>query len=46
MDLLLMSPDELREIASDSGWELEKTIDGEEGNYAAILRKQAEAKVK
>jgi SAM-dependent methyltransferase len=36
-DLLLVSNSELREILEGSGWKLEKTIEGTDGCYIAVL---------
>jgi hypothetical protein len=43
MSLLLMSPSELVEIARSAGWHLLKTIEGDGGNYAAVLKKRTDS---
>jgi SAM-dependent methyltransferase len=43
MNLLLMSPSELVEIARSAGWHLLKTIEGDGGNYAAVLKKRTDS---
>ena len=39
LDLLMVSVDELRRLLRDTGWEIAKTLRGEEGRYIAILEK-------
>jgi SAM-dependent methyltransferase len=38
-DYLIVSPDELRELVSGTGWEVARLIDGEAGMYAAVIEK-------
>ena len=39
-DYLLVSKDELREILNGTGWGIERFIDGNEGQYIMLLRKE------
>jgi SAM-dependent methyltransferase len=38
-DYLIVSPDELRELVSGTGWEVARLIDGKAGMYAAVIEK-------
>jgi SAM-dependent methyltransferase len=38
-DYLIVSPDELRELVSGTGWEVARLIGGEAGTYAAVIEK-------
>ena len=40
-DYLLVSPEEMREIVSDTEWQIEEFIEPEEANYFAVLGKKA-----
>jgi SAM-dependent methyltransferase len=39
-NLLLVSIPELREIADEAGWKIERTFEGETGTYVAVLMKR------
>lgn len=39
-DYLLVSRDELREILEDTGWEVKRFIDGNDGQYIMLLGKE------
>ena len=39
-DYLLVSKDELRKILDNTGWRIERFIDGNDGQYIMLLRKQ------
>lgn len=38
-ELLMVSPDELKDLIRDTGWKILKIIEGEDGCYGAILEK-------
>jgi 2-polyprenyl-3-methyl-5-hydroxy-6-metoxy-1,4-benzoquinol methylase len=40
-DYLLVSPEEMKQIFVDSGWQIEKLIAPEGANYVAVLRKES-----
>jgi 2-polyprenyl-3-methyl-5-hydroxy-6-metoxy-1,4-benzoquinol methylase len=40
LDLLMVSKDELREIIDGTGWALAETMDGEGGQYVAVLERE------
>ncbi len=39
-DYLFVSPEEMREILSDTDWQIEELLNAEEANYVAVVRKK------
>jgi len=39
-DYLFVSPEEMREILSDTDWQIEELLNAEEANYVAVIQKK------
>ncbi len=40
-DYLFVSPDEMRDILSNTDWRIEKLLNAEEANYVSLIQKKS-----